>query len=198
MLTRRGLDWTAKYRDLADAAKSLSMQNAIIDGGRSDDARLSDFAALRKAITKRQHDLSSPFDLPHLNGHDLRDMPLEDRREILASMIPPDIRIQFSQALPVEDKSIFHLVDQAGLQGMVSKRKDSKYRGGPSTNWCDEGGSACICRTSTAHCVPYRCPFSPCSKLLATLVCKTPSHLRQRTRRTSLPNSTAPRALVRL
>ena len=42
-----------------------------------------------KAITHRQHDLYFvAFDLPHLNGHDLRDMPLEDRREILAEMIP--------------------------------------------------------------------------------------------------------------
>ncbi|OWK21304.1 hypothetical protein [Mesorhizobium amorphae] len=39
------------------------------------------------------------FDLLHLNGFDLRDMPLEDRREILAEMIPEGGRIQFSQAL---------------------------------------------------------------------------------------------------
>jgi ATP-dependent DNA ligase len=50
-------------------------------------------------------------------------------------MIPEGGRIQFSQALPGDAKAIFHLVDQAGLEGMVSKRKDSKYRSGPSTNW---------------------------------------------------------------
>ncbi|CAN7707712.1 hypothetical protein LJR234_006077 [Mesorhizobium amorphae] len=44
-------------------------------------------------------------------------------------------RIQFSQALQGEAKAIFHLVDQAGLEGIVSKRKDSKYRSSPSTNW---------------------------------------------------------------
>ena len=88
-------------------------------------------AALRKAITRRQHDLYFvAFDLLHLNGHDLRDMPLEDRREILAAMIPKGDRIQFSQALPGDAKAIFHLVDQAGLEGMVSKRRDSKYRSG--------------------------------------------------------------------
>ncbi|MFK0692229.1 hypothetical protein ACFX5Q_29165 [Mesorhizobium sp. IMUNJ 23033] len=62
-------------------------------------------------------------------------MPLADRREILASMIPPDIRIQVSQALPGKAKAIFHLVDQAGLEGLISKRRDSKYRSGPSTAW---------------------------------------------------------------
>ncbi|WP_292407152.1 hypothetical protein [Mesorhizobium sp.] len=62
-------------------------------------------------------------------------MPLEDRREILQATIPAAGRIQFSQPLPGEAKAIYHLVDQAGLEGMVSKRKDSKYRSGNSTAW---------------------------------------------------------------
>ncbi|MER9654382.1 ATP-dependent DNA ligase [Mesorhizobium sp. M0152] len=138
IFTRRGLDWTSKYRDLAQAAGELEVESAIVDGEiivLNDDG-LSDFAALRKAVTRRQHDLYFvAFDLLHLNGHDLRDMPLEDRREILASLIPEGQRIQFSQPLPGEANAIFHLVDQAGLEGMVSKRRDSKYRSGPSTAW---------------------------------------------------------------
>jgi len=138
IFTRRGLDWTTKYRDLAAAGAALGVESAIIDGEIIvlNDKGLSDFAELRKAITRRQHDLYFvAFDLLHLNGHDLRDMPLVDRREILAEMIPNGGRIQFSEALPGTGAAVFHLVDQAGLEGMVSKRKDSKYRSGPSTNW---------------------------------------------------------------
>ncbi len=138
IFTSRGLNWTAKYRDLVAASKSLAVDSAIIDGEIIvlNDAGLSDFAALRKAITRRQHDLYFvAFDLLHVNGHDLRDMPLEDRREILAELIPAGGRIQFSESLPGDAASIFHLVDQAGLEGMVSKRRDSKYRSGPSTDW---------------------------------------------------------------
>ncbi|KAA3452254.1 ATP-dependent DNA ligase [Mesorhizobium sp. SARCC-RB16n] len=138
IFTRRGLDWTDKYRDLAKAAAGLDVESAIIDGEIIvlNDAGLSDFGALRKAITSRQHDLYFvAFDLLHVNGHDLRDMPLEDRREVLTEMIPEEQRIQFSQALPGEASAIFHLAEQAGLEGMVSKRRDSKYRSGPSTNW---------------------------------------------------------------
>ncbi|CAN7686874.1 ATP-dependent DNA ligase [Mesorhizobium amorphae] len=138
LFTRRGLDWTSKYRDLAKAAGDLEVESAIIDGEVivTNEAGLSDFKALRKAITSRQHDLYFvAFDLLHLNGHDLRDMPLEDRREILQAMIPATGRIQFSQALPGDAKAIFALVDQAGLEGIVSKRKDSKYRSGNSTAW---------------------------------------------------------------
>lgn len=138
IFTRNGLDWTSKYRDLATASTELGAESAIIDGEIIvlNDKGLSDFAALRSAITRRQHDLYFvAFDLLHLNGHDLRDVTLEERREILESMIPADIRIQFSQALPGDAKSIFHLVDKAGLEGVVSKRKDSKYRSGRSTAW---------------------------------------------------------------
>ncbi|MGX5799640.1 ATP-dependent DNA ligase [Bradyrhizobium sp. Arg314] len=138
IFTRRGLDWTAKYRDLVRAAGELGAESAIIDGEIIvlNEAGVSDFGELRKAITRRQHDLYFvAFDLLHLNGHDLRDMPLIDRREILEAMIPVGKRIQFSQALPGDARAIFHLVDQACLEGMVSKRKDSAYRSGPSTNW---------------------------------------------------------------
>ncbi|MER8964439.1 ATP-dependent DNA ligase [Mesorhizobium sp. M0808] len=138
IFTRRGLDWTSKYRDLAAAAKEMDVQNAIIDGEIIvlNENGLSDFAELRKAITRRQHDLYFvAFDLLHLNGHDLRKMALEERREILAGVIEPGGRIQFSEALPGEATAIYHLVDKAGLEGMVSKRIDSKYVSGPTTNW---------------------------------------------------------------
>jgi ATP-dependent DNA ligase len=62
-------------------------------------------------------------------------MDLEHCREILEGVILPDDRIQFSQALPGDAKAIFHLIDEAGIEGMVSKRRDSKYRSGRSTAW---------------------------------------------------------------
>ncbi|WP_421912715.1 RNA ligase family protein [Mesorhizobium sp.] len=138
IFTRNGHDWTAKYRDLVKEAASLGAESAIVDGEIIvlNDKGLSDFGELRKAITSRQHDLYFvAFDLLHLNGHDLRNMALEERREILASMIEPGRRIQFSEALPGDAKAIFQLLDQNGLEGMVSKRRDSKYRSGPSTSW---------------------------------------------------------------
>jgi bifunctional non-homologous end joining protein LigD len=121
-----------------EAAKALDVESAIVDGEIIvlNEAGLSDFAELRKAITRRQHDLYFvAFDLLHLNGHDLRDMALKDRREILARLVEPGSRIQLSEAPPGTGKAVFHLIEQAGLEGMVSKRRDSKYRSGRSTNW---------------------------------------------------------------
>ena len=71
IFTRRGLDWTTKYHDLAKAAASFNLENAIIDGEIVvlNDAGISDFLELRKAITHRQHDLYFvAFDLLHLTA----------------------------------------------------------------------------------------------------------------------------------
>jgi ATP-dependent DNA ligase len=135
--TRNGHDWTAKYSDLVQEAKGLGAESAIIDGEIivTNEDGLSDFRPLRKAITSRQHLYFVAFDLLHLNGFDLRDMALKDRRAGLYAIIPTGLRIQFSDALPGDAKAIFELVDKAGLEGMVSKRKDSKYRSGKSTTW---------------------------------------------------------------
>jgi bifunctional non-homologous end joining protein LigD len=82
VFTRNGQDWTAEYRDLVTCAESLGANSANVDGEIIvlNEAGLSDFSELRKAITRRQHDLYFvAFDLLHLNGHDLRDMALEER-----------------------------------------------------------------------------------------------------------------------
>lgn len=136
--TRNGHDWTSKYAPLIEAAAAIDADSFIIEGETivTNAAGLPDFAALRSAITRRPDDLYMvAFDLLHLNGHDLVDMALEERREILAGIIPAGIRIQFSEALPGEGAAVYHLVDQAGLEGMVSKRRDSRYRSGPTMNW---------------------------------------------------------------
>ncbi|TJV36597.1 MAG: ATP-dependent DNA ligase, partial [Mesorhizobium sp.] len=49
--------------------------------------------------------------------------------------VPTGDRIQFSEAMPGTGDAVYHLVDRAGLEGMVSKRKDSPYRSGPTMNW---------------------------------------------------------------
>ncbi|MDX8501942.1 ATP-dependent DNA ligase [Mesorhizobium sp. VK4C] len=136
--TKTGIDWTAKYRPLAAEAASLDAESFIIEAETivTNEAGLSDFHALRSAISKRPQDLYLvAFDLLHLNGHDLRDMALKDRREILQAMIPTAGRIQFSEALPGAGDAVYYLACEAGLEGIVSKRLDSVYRSGATMKW---------------------------------------------------------------
>ncbi|MDX8495147.1 ATP-dependent DNA ligase [Mesorhizobium sp. VK22B] len=138
LYTKTGIDWTAKYRPLAAEAKSIEAESFIIECETivTNEAGLSDFHALRSAITRRPQDLYLVvFDLLHLNGHDLRDMALKDRREILQALISAGGRVQFSEALPGTGDAVYHLACEAGLEGIVSKRLDSVYRSGSTMNW---------------------------------------------------------------
>ncbi|MER9176226.1 ATP-dependent DNA ligase [Mesorhizobium sp. M0955] len=136
--TKTGADWTSKYTGIVEAARELEVENAIIEGEAvvPNKAGLPDFAALQKAVHNNPYAMYlGAFDILHLNGHDLRDIGCKARREMLYSILKPDSRIQFSEALPGDPKAIFYLVDQAGIEGMVSKRADSPYRSGPTSNW---------------------------------------------------------------
>ncbi|RWA75272.1 MAG: ATP-dependent DNA ligase [Mesorhizobium sp.] len=138
LYTKTGIDWTAKYRPLAAEAKVIEAESFVIEGEAiiTNEAGLSDFHSLRSAITRRPQDLYLvAFDLLHLNGHDLRDMALKDRREILEALIPVGGHIQFSEALPGTGDAVYHLACEAGLEGIVSKRLDSVYRSGSTMNW---------------------------------------------------------------
>jgi len=140
LFTKNGYDWTGRYIELAGEAEAIEAESFIIDGETItvNEAGLSDFPALQSAVTRRKpsRDLYLvAFDLLHLNGHDLRNMPVEDRREILQELIPAVGRIQVSKAMPGTGAAVYSRVDRAGLEGMVSKRKDSVYRSGPTMNW---------------------------------------------------------------
>ncbi len=80
LLTRKGLDWTARMPDIAAAAAKLSVKDAILDGEAValDEHGVSNFADLQAAFQEgRQRYITYfAFDLLHLDGHNLRGLPL--------------------------------------------------------------------------------------------------------------------------
>jgi bifunctional non-homologous end joining protein LigD len=118
--SRRAADFTGRFARIADAVRGLSADEALIDGEAvvfQDDGR-SDFHAL---LTKRGWLMASfvAFDLLRLGGDDLRQRPLEKRREALAA----------------EGAVVFKNACASGLEGIVSKRAGSFYKSGRSRNW---------------------------------------------------------------
>ena len=76
------------------------------------------------------------FDLIELNGDDLRRDPLEVRKATLASIVAkasPGIR--FNEHIEGDGPTVFAHACKLGLEGVVSKRKDSAYRSGRSPDW---------------------------------------------------------------
>jgi bifunctional non-homologous end joining protein LigD len=136
--SRRGADLTDRFSRIAGAVRGLPAAEALIDGEAvvfQDDGR-SDFHAL---LTKRGWTEAAfvAFDLLRLDGDDLRQRPLEKRREALMWLVAKrrGDGIPFSDALEAEGPLVFAKACEMGLEGIVSKRAGSFYRSGPSRNW---------------------------------------------------------------
>ena len=125
-----------RLRAIADAVRALPADNALIDGEavvfRPDGH--SDFAALRTRAGGEQAAFVA-FDLLSLEADDLRQRPLEERREALAQLVAGADAIRFSEAVAAEGALVFDYACKLGLEGIVSKRAGSRYRSGPSRNW---------------------------------------------------------------
>src|SRR3546814_18852070 len=83
MLSRRGQDWTHRFRRLAEASTAFPAERALLDGEIVvlTDGGASDFKSLQEALSaNRQAALSySVFDLLHLHGYDLPAPPPQSR-----------------------------------------------------------------------------------------------------------------------
>jgi bifunctional non-homologous end joining protein LigD len=99
-------------------------------------------------IRYRRHDASVflyAFDLIELNGDDLRRDPLNVRKATLASVLAkagPGVRL--NEHIEHDDgETVFRHACKLGLEGIVSKRKDSPYRSGRSRDWLKMKNPAC-------------------------------------------------------
>ena len=139
--TRNGHDWTDRYSRIVQAAEKLACRSAVIDGElviQDADGR-SDFEGLRAAIAREPHRLILfAFDLLHLDGEDLRQRPLIERRALLRKLIGRKATrspIQFSDHVVGGGGAFFAAAEGMGLEGIVSKRATSRYKSGPSRAW---------------------------------------------------------------
>lgn len=139
--TRNGYDWSDRYPAALAAAGGLKVQSAILDGEMivQDEQGRSDFFAFQRAITEKPEQLVfMAFDLLHLEGADLASLPLLGRRERLREIIganKPGCCIQFSDHMEGNGADFFEAVDAIGLEGIVSKKANSRYRSGRTRQW---------------------------------------------------------------
>jgi DNA ligase D-like protein (predicted ligase) len=138
--TRNGHDWTKQYRTIVEASAQLPCQTAIIDGEMvvQDESGRADFHAMRAALSREPERLAFfAFDLPMLDGHDLRNKPLHERRRILQDVLgEADLpQIAFSRDVPGTGPEVFAAAAAMGLEGIVSKNVMSPYRSGTSLHW---------------------------------------------------------------
>src|SRR5689334_25231378 len=153
--TRNGFDWTDRYSGIAKAAAKLDCRSAIMDGEVivQNEQGISDFDALKSAIRwQPQKLILCAFDLLHLNGKDLRNAPLLERRARLKELIPTEHPFLFSEEFTGDANAFFQACADYQLEGIVSKLASSKYRSGRSKTWlktkCFTEGSFVIIGTA--------------------------------------------------
>lgn len=139
--TRRGHDWTTRYQILVDEARKLFGRDVHIDGELivQDETGKPDFGKLRSSIMRGGDQLILyAFDLLSLDGEDLRRRPCEERRALLGELfadVEPTCPLQMSESYEGSAAEFFAAADQMGLEGIVSKRRDSIYESGRTTDW---------------------------------------------------------------
>jgi DNA ligase D len=143
LLTRSGLDWSDRYGMLKDAFATLPCKQALIDGEVvvQGENGVASFAALQDALSEGStHRLTFfAFDLLHLDGYDLRAVPLLERKRALEGLLDPVLEpasaLQISEHVIGNGGAFLRQASQLGLEGVISKRVDSIYQQARARSW---------------------------------------------------------------
>jgi bifunctional non-homologous end joining protein LigD len=141
LYTRNGLDWTHRMPDIARLAARLPVESALLDGEVVvlTESGGTSFAELQAAFQEgaQRHLTYFAFDLLHLNGHNLRGLPLVDRKNLLQTLLQgrEDDTLRYSEHLATGGRKLFEQACKLGAEGIVSKLASSKYASGRSSSW---------------------------------------------------------------
>jgi bifunctional non-homologous end joining protein LigD len=93
----------------------------------------TDFSVLQNELKGKSDKIALvAFDLVYLNGYDLRKLPLAERKALLKKLIAKTA-IQFSESFEVDGPEMFKHACRIGLEGVVSKVRDSRYSSAGAT-----------------------------------------------------------------
>lgn len=141
MITRNGHDWTERLPLQAKAISELNLGDGWLDGEMVvlNDAGLPDFQALQNAfeIGRSKDIVYYLFDVPFLNGEDIREKPVEDRRAALKKLLGKQKKglLRFSDAFSASHRDIIESACSLSLEGVIGKRAGSVYQSRRSPDW---------------------------------------------------------------
>jgi bifunctional non-homologous end joining protein LigD len=148
LLSRRGHDITATFPEVAKAVVKFAYNDFIMDGevvvhdeaGRPSFQRMQKRGRLTRRVEIMRAAVEYPaafyaFDLLAIEGYDLRNLPLTERKEFLHRVLPAAGWLKYSDHVETVGQAFFEQVEKMKLEGIVAKRKMSTYRGGRSADW---------------------------------------------------------------
>ena len=147
LYSRKGLDYTESFPEIARAVKAIPFEGVILDGELvvTNEAGHPNFNMLQAraklgAREARRAAIEAPatlyvFDLLAFGGYDLRKLPLIKRKEILRKVLPETGPLRYSEHFEKNGEALYEQVMKLGLEGVMAKKADSPYRNGRSGDW---------------------------------------------------------------
>jgi bifunctional non-homologous end joining protein LigD len=146
LISRRGLDYTRLFPRIAEELAAAASENCIVDGeivaldarGKPSFNALQNRSALNSKAEIAAAEARAPaiffcFDILHYAGHNLRNLPYTERRELLAQLLRTSAHIQRVHADP-DGIALYPAALEQGFEGIVAKRKSSVYHAGRRTS----------------------------------------------------------------
>ncbi len=148
LVSRNQNEMTSLYPELHALPKNVSARQVVLDGevvalddqGRSSFSLMQQRAGIRSGVKRTRQDKSIPviyyvFDLLYLDGYNLMKVALEERKQLLQSIITPSPILRYSEHFVNEGERLFEAARQQGLEGIVAKRRNSCYEQKRSREW---------------------------------------------------------------
>src|SRR5690348_13937632 len=146
--SRSGLRFERQYPELALIPHQIAAQQAVLDGEIAvlDEKGVSRFHLIQPRIANSDPNTiahlvrSTPvvyfaFDLLYLDGYDLRNVSLRERRQLLEAVVAPNAVLRISEVFPAGGDELLEAAREHGLEGIVAKRANSCYESKRSSDW---------------------------------------------------------------
>jgi bifunctional non-homologous end joining protein LigD len=132
--SRNGIDVTKRYQVLVPALRKIE-GSCVLDGELCalDMQGRSRFQLLQNALNKKAKLLYVVFDVLFVEGKDIRDRPLLERKETLRTLLPREPLLRYSEHVAEFGKREFAKAQRAHEEGVIAKRAAGLYYSGKRT-----------------------------------------------------------------
>jgi bifunctional non-homologous end joining protein LigD len=147
LVSRNQNELTGEFPELRELSKLIKAKNAILDGevvaldeqGRASFSLMQQRTGIRKGgrrvgARRELQIVYYLFDLLYLDGYDLRQVALEQRKQALAQIIAPSDLVRYSDHFP-QGLALFEVAKKKGLEGILAKKRQSHYEERRSREW---------------------------------------------------------------
>jgi bifunctional non-homologous end joining protein LigD len=136
LFARRGEDWTDYFPNIVETVQLLPVKSCIIDGVVGCDGKHKVTADSLRGKAPTGDVEFYAFDLLEVNGFDLRRDEIENRKRALAHLLgKAHDTVRFNPHFEHDGEAVLHQACRMGFDGIVSKRRGSRYLSGRCTNW---------------------------------------------------------------